>query len=966
VEGCRFFPLLALAALLAPPVDALDREKLLTQYSRSLWTQQHGLPQDSVHGIAQTSDGYLWIGTAEGLARFDGYEFVSYDRDRGGLPSNSITALTATPDGSLWIGTPSGLVLHKGSTFRTFTTRDGLPDNAISAVRLDPSGNLWIAAGLFLSRYRDGRFQNFAPSEQLPLRSVRDVAIDRHGAVWVTGLGGVARWKGGHFEHIMRAEALGSSLPHKLLIDRQDRVWLAGSQGLVMRDPAGAIRRYGTAQGLPDYQVRTVLEDSDGNVWAGTYGGLARLKGDRFESLADARSRERALVFSLLEDRERNLWVGTNGGLMRFRDDIFTVYGVPEGLPSDVPNSVLEDRDGRIWIGFQNSGLMLFSGGERRVYTVADGLPTNEILSLRQSRNGDLLLGTQAGLAWMSGNRFRTYRPPDPLSRTAVNDALEDRQGRLWLATPSGLGKLEQGRFHVEIPGAALISAAFGVIAEGRDGSIWAGTLGRGLWRWRNGRTEHFTTDHGLGSNGIRSIYEDSSGVLWVGTFGGGLSVRVQDRFVSITTKAGLLSNNVLHITDDGKQLWLSTTRGICSVSKQQLLNFAAGRTSNLTPENFGVQDGLRSAQSGPSHPVAGGGTRTSDGRLWFPTSQGLAVLAPPFRRPLRTPPPVHIQEIRVSENGRVQVRFHAIHLRAPEQVEYSYTLDGVDADWVPSGNRRVIDYSAVSPGKYPLHVRASLPGGVTSERIEMLEVKPLYYQTFWFRALMAAVAAGLILMIYRMRINHVRDRFQLVLNERARLAREIHDTLAQGFSGIASQLDAVALCMSSDPDSARRHLELARKMARHSMTEARRAVMDLRSSVLEGRDLAEALKVGALAWAAPAGVPVELDVSSPQKQLPQEMEQNLLRIAQEAVTNAAKHARASRVCVKLHSDQQNLYLRVADDGKGFNVSDGLNAFEGHFGLVGMQERTQRMRGLFRVESEPDEGTLIEVMVPLP
>jgi signal transduction histidine kinase/streptogramin lyase len=952
--------------MLASTADALDRTKLLTQYSRSLWTQQHGLPQDSVHGIAQTSDGYLWIGTAEGLARFDGYDFVAYDRDHGGLPSNSITALTATPDGSLWVGTPNGLVLHKGSTFRTFTTRDGLPDNAISAVRQDGLGNLWIAAGLFLSRYRDGRFQNFAPAKELPLRSVRDVAIDRHGSVWVTGLGGVARWTGRNFEHMIKAEALGPSLPHKLLIDRADRVWLGGSQGLLMREPSGAIHRYGTAQGLPDDQVRTVLEDSDGNIWAGTYGGIARLEGNRFESFAGAQSRERDLVFSLLEDREKNLWVGTNGGLTRFRDDIFTVYGVPEGLPSDVPNSVLEDRSGRLWIGFQNSGLMLFSGGQRRVYTTADGLPANEILSLRESRNGDLLLGTQAGLAWMSGDRFRTYRPPDPLSRTAVNDALDDRSGRLWLATPNGLGRLENGRFVVEIPGAPLISAAFGVIAEGRDGSIWAGTLGRGLWRWKDGQSEHFTTERGLASNGIRSIYEDSNGVLWVGTFGGGLSVRMQDRFVSFTTKAGLMSNNVLHITDDGKQLWLSTTRGICSIQKKQLLDFAAGKISRLTPENFGVQDGLRSAQSGPSHPVAGGGTRTSDGRLWFPTSQGLAVLAPPFRRPALSPPPVHIQEMRVSENGRVQIRFHAVHLRAPEQVEYSYKLEGVDEDWVPSGNRRVIDYSAISPGKYPFHVRASLPGGVTSERVEMLQVDPRFYQTFWFRALMVALAAGLVLLAYRMRMNHVRDRFQLVLNERARLAREIHDTLAQGFSGIASQLDAVVMCLGSNGEAARQHLELARKMARHSMTEARRAVMDLRSSVLEGRDLAEALKVGALAWAAPSGLPVELDVASPHKQLPQEIEQNLLRIAQEAVTNATKHAHASRVSVKLHSDHRNLYLRVADDGRGFNVSEGLNAFDGHFGLVGMQERAQRMRGQFRVESQPDGGTLVEVMVPLP
>ena len=779
--------LLALTALLAVPAGALDPSKLLTQYSRFTWTQQHGLPQDAVHCLAQTSDGYLWIGTAEGLARFDGYEFVLYDRDRGGLPSNSITALAAASDGSLWIGTPSGLVLYRNGTFRVFTTKDGLPDNAISAVKVDKSGSLWIAAGLFLSHYASGQFHKYEPQKEFPLRSVRDLAIDRDGNVWLAGLGGIAKWTGREFIHIAGPKEMAGQLPQRILPDRKGNVWIASSQGLMVLEPAGAIRRYQTDSGLPHNLIRHVLEDSDGNIWAGTNGGLARFENGRFQALSTTESRERDLIFSIFEDSESNLWVGSNGGLTRFRDDIFTVYGASEGLPSDSPNSVLEDSKRRVWVGFQNSGLMQFSGPNRRVYTTKDGLPVNEILSLREGRNGDLLIGTPAGLTWMTGDRFRTFQPPDPLFRAAVHDALEDRSGRLWLATPGGLAQLDGDRFSVVIAAGALISTAFGVITESRDGSIWAGTLGRGLWRWKDGQSQHFTTESGLSSNGIRSLYEDPQGNLWIGTFGGGLTLRQGDRFFGFTTKSGLLSNNVLHITDDGTRLWLSTTRGICSVEKAQIFDAVAGKLSTLTPTNYGVQDGLRSAQAGPSHPAAGGGTRTSDGKLWFPTSRGLAVLKPGARRRGVSPPPVNVLAMEASRGGRAQIRFSAIHLRAPELVEYFYRLEGVDKDWVASGSRRAIDYGGLAPGTYKFSVRASLPGGVTNERTELLTIEPFFYQTTWFRVLCIAGVVALVLLIYRVRMQHVRERFRLVLAERARLAREIHDTLAQGYSGIAS-----------------------------------------------------------------------------------------------------------------------------------------------------------------------------------
>jgi ligand-binding sensor domain-containing protein/two-component sensor histidine kinase len=972
----------SLAILLCVPSAALalDPHKLLTQYSRAVWNQEQGIPQDTVHRIAQTNDGYLWIGTAEGLARFDGYEFVSFDKDRAGLPANSITALTASTDGSLWIGTPSGLALYRDGHFRTFTTKDGLPDNAISALYQDRTGTLWIAAGLYLSRYESGSFTTYSPGKDIPITSVRALCGDRDGALWIAGLSGIAKWANGKFVRVIDAARLGGNIPVAILADSRNNVWIAGPQGLIVHSPAGQIRQYDSKDGLPDNSVRALMEDRDGNIWAGTNGGIARFENGRFTTLDSSEKQGRDLVFSLFEDRERNLWVGTNSGLNRFRDDIFTVYGTSEGLPSDVPNSVFQDSGGRIWVGFHNSGLMLFSHSGHRVYATRDGLPVNEVLSIRESRNGDLLLGTPAGLCRMTPAGFKTYHPPDPLGRLTVYDALEDSHGRLWLATPSGLGELREGKFQTVIFGGPLLSSSFGVISEGRDGSIWAGTLGKGLWRVKDGQSRLFTTADGLSSNGIRSLYEDAEGTLWIGTFGGGLNAFQNGKFQQFTTKDGLLSNNVGHVTDDGESLWLSTTRGICRVRKQNLRDFAAGKVAHLSATNYGVEDGLRSAQSGPSHPVAGGGTRTSDGRLWFPTSRGLAVLKSPVQKRPPAPPPIHIVEMQAEGrpvdltrpaelspgSGRIQIRYTAIYLSAPERVQYSYRLEGVDRDWVQGGNRRVIDYSGLRPGHYRFFARAKLPDGPASEQTYSFILLPHFYQTLWFVSLCAALLIAGVATIYRLRLGHVRNRFRLVLEERSRIAREIHDTLAQGFAGISSQLEAVAMCIPEESKTARQHLDLARKMARHSLTEARRSVMDLRASALEGQDLGAALHAGARVWAATSGVDVEVEIVPPPGKLPHDIEQNLLRIAQEAVANALKHAGASKICVRLSCDAGNLYLRISDNGRGFDSDKVFSTFDGHFGLVGMRERAERVRGEFKLESKPSQGTAVEVMVPLP
>jgi signal transduction histidine kinase/ligand-binding sensor domain-containing protein len=964
---------------------ALDPQKSLTQYSRTVWTQQKGLPQDTIRAIAQTADGYLWLGTDEGLARFDGYDFTIFNKTNGDLPSNSITALAAAPGGALWIGTPDGLTELNAGRFRTYTRQQGLPDDAVSSLFIDHTGALWIVAGIDLSCFERGKFTNFKPGRDMPVASFRAVAEDHSHNLWVAGYSALGKLTRGKFETVLTAEALDGDVVSGLAVDPHDNLWIAGSKGATMRSPDGQVRRLNTVDGLPDSVLRAIWVDRDGGLWAGTNRGLARLEGNRFVSAPVGPDRGQDQVRCLYEDREGDLWVGSNNGLTQLRDDVFTVYGKSEGFPSDEPNVAYQDRGGNIWVGFHDAGLLRISGADhaqqtRTLFTTRDGLPSNEVFSIHEARDGDLLIGTRVGMVRVHNGHFDNFIPKDPLSRTSIFDALEDSAGRVWLGGGAGLGELRGNRLRTVISGPPQINEAVVTLCEGSGGVLWAGTYGKGLWRVDGDSLKLYTTADGLSSDQIRSLYEDTDGTLWIATSGGGLDSFRDGRFLRFTEKDGLLSDNIAKIEDDGESLWLATTRGICRVLKQQLKDFAQGRRKTLEPLTYGVEDGLRSAQCSPAYPVAAGGNRMADGRLWFTTSRGLAVFDPKARRRYRYPPAAHLAEMIVDgrpvdlaspaqlQPGSLRIEFHytAIHLSAPELVEYSYRLEGLDQDWVKAGGRRVKDYNSLGHGKYRFYVRAGLPGGPGSEESYAFLVLPHFYETASFVA-----GCGLMLLAsawaaYQMRLRQIRSRFAAVLDERARLAREIHDTLAQGFVGISSQLDAVAMCMPDDSPPARKYLDMARRMARHSLTEARRSVMDLRASVLEGQDLAAALESGMRIWTAGAGIDVKVEVSGPQAPLPEEMEQQLLRIAQEAVTNIVKHAGATSIWIKLHTEAKRLFLRVVDNGHGFEQGGAFSSQDGHFGLIGMRERAERLGGELRLVSHPGEGTQVEVMAPLP
>ena len=632
---------------------------------------------------------------------------------------------------------------------------------------------------------------------------------------------------------------------------------------------------------------------------------------------------------------------------------------------------MFEDHVGTVWAGYDD-GLVVMTG--HRPPAVRISKARLFVRHLHETSAGELLVPSRLGLIRIKQGHQSTFIAPDPQGRKTVFDALEGRDGSLWLALPNGLGQISNDQFRTIIPAGPLYQDdSFYVLARADDGSIWAGTLSNGLWRYSNGQKRLFTASDGLGSSQIRALYADKKGTLWIGTINGGLNSFHQGTFIQYRARDGLLSDNIYGITDDGESLWLSTPRGICRVPRAQLANFAQHRSKQLRPVNYTVDDGLRSVQTNA-------GQRLANGALWFATSRGIAIYDPRVNIAAPLPPLIHILDLSMGRRsfgnirpelppgaGRIQIRYTGIHLRAPDQVRYSYKLDGLDSDWAGADASRTVNYDSLGHGHYLFRVRAELPAGPSRESTLEFDIEPHYYETWLFRAFGLLLLSAMILASYKLRERQIRSRFALVLAERARLAREVHDTLAQGYAGIASQLDVVEMKLPADAVEARTELDYAERMVRHSLTEARRSLMDLRASALDEQDLAVALESGAGRWAARSGVAITVDVSGDASKLPEDVAHHVFRIAQEAVANAVNHASANHINMELRIEPGQLFLQVEDDGCGFELEreDTSRAQRGNFGLIGMRERADRIKGKLSIESHQGKGTRVDVTVPL-
>ena len=733
---------------------AVNPAKPITQYVQEFWTTDQGLPQDAVHAILQSQDGYLWIATEEGLVRFDGIRFTVFDRSGvAEILDNYILCLAESADGGLWFGTRGGgLGSVKDGVFSNLTTRNGLPSNFVYAVVAEPRGDLWIGTSGGLSRLSRGRLTSYARSDGLPGTGVYALSIAGDGSLWLgTNGGGLVHFRDGTFSAFTTTDGLASNVVRAVLVDHAGRVWAGTESGLsCLQD--GKFTLYTTKNGLSGNVVYALREDNEATVWIGTYGGgLNRLRsGGRVDSLTTQDGLPSDVVEAVYEDREGSLWFGTvGGGLGRLQDGMISTLGTKDGLPTPIIWSVYQDHVGSIWMGTDGGGVSHLENGRFVNYSTKNGLSNNVVKTTLVTRRGDVWFGTDSGLNLMTRDEFRVFTTRDGLTSNSILSLLEAVDGAVWIGTRKGLCRLRYGRITEPWTEQGLADAAIRTLLVDRGGALWAGT-DNGLYRFNGEQVVHFTTGDGLPGVFIYTLYEDADGVLWIGTRGG-LARMVGGAFTAYTTHEGMFDNVVFNILEDDEgRFWMSCNKGIYRVDKRELTELAAGRRGSVRSVAFGKAEGMKSRECNAGGQPAG--WKTSDGRLWFPTTKGVAIIDPREGRKVnRQPPPVLVEQVLVdgrayqaSPGGRLvlaaeteKLEFHytALSFVAPQQVRFKYKLEGFDPNWIDVGTRRVAYYTKIPPGQYRFAVIGCNNDGVWNEAGASVDLylEPHFYQTRWF-----------------------------------------------------------------------------------------------------------------------------------------------------------------------------------------------------------------------------------------
>jgi ligand-binding sensor domain-containing protein/signal transduction histidine kinase len=988
-----------------PCAFALDPALDVSQYAHTVWKVRDGFLKGAVRSIAQTPDGYLWLGTEYGLHRFDGVRNVLWrpPSDQQ-LPSSEIRSLLVARDGTLWIGTTKGLASWKDGKF---TQYGELAGRLIFRLLEDREGMVWVGAGGVptgrLCSIQNGGVRCYGEDGGFGV-AVIGLNEDSKGNIWVGVANGLWRWKPGPPKfYSLPGEPDGV----QSFAEDHDGALLIGTLGGIRRFVDGRTEAYSFPTTVGPFWAKRLLKDRDGNLWIGTSDrGLFHIHQGRMDVFEPSDGLTGENIYTFFEDREGNIWVSTINGLHRFRDVAVATLIEKPGAANSTVASVLATKDGSVWHATRN-GLNRWNNEQISIYSVPaaqstqsttsaagpDGPPKQLIPhSLFEDHRGRIWVSTSRGLSYLEGSRFV---PVGDVPAGNVTAIAQDALGNLWVVNEHvGLFQVADGSVVRRIPWANLGRKDLGtaLIVDPLQGGLWLGFYQGGVAYLTDGQIRaSYTAAEGLGNGRVNHLRLDQDGALWVAKEGG-LSRLKNGRVDSLTIKNGLPCEGVhWTIEDDARALWLYTACGLVRIALTELDAWALDSKRTIHSTVFDSSDGVRILAIGSHYSPQV--TKSSDGKLWFTSLDGVSVVDPRHLRINQLPPPVHIEQITADRktyipaaaaNGLMrlpplirdlEIDYTALSLVAPEKILFRYKLEPRDIDWQDGGARRQAFYNDLPPGNYRFRVMACNNSGVWNEAGAFLDfsIAPAYYQTTWFLLSCAAAFAALLGALYQLRLRQVARQFNLRLEgrvgERTRIARELHDTLLQSFQGALLKFHAVTYLLPDRPSEARQKLESVIDQAQEAIVEGRDAVQGLRSSTMVTNDLAHAITTLGEELAADQTGPNYPDfrviVEGASRDLVPLVRDEVYRIASEALRNAFRHAQAGRIEVEILYAKRQLRLCVRDNGKGIDpkvLAEGRR--EGHYGLAGVHERAKLVGGKLAIWSKPDSGTEAELSIP--
>jgi signal transduction histidine kinase/ligand-binding sensor domain-containing protein len=962
-------------ALWLGAAGAAGQIKPLKHYALSTWRTDQGLPQNFITAIAQTPDGFLWVGTMSGLARFDGLRFVTFP---GGEASeslqNRITGLARDRDGSLWIGAASGLIHYANGRFTQIANQRGARRFTVTDMLAGRDGGVWVVThdGLF---YSDGRaFRAVAIEAEGHRAAVSAIAQSTDRTLWVASGMGLLALRGGKIvRRYTESDGLLSAAISILYADDAGNVYAGDGHHLLRFN--GTRFEAVAEPGLGNFV--SLLTDHDGNLWMASGGlhGISRKAGGATELLTTRNGLASNDARILFEDGANDMWIGTIAGLQRLHDGVFTTYTGDDGLPGgeNQYDAVFEDKDNYIWAGSIEDGVARGRDGKFERFSVNEGLKRGQVRGFVDTDGGTAVAVADYGLFRLEGRRFVAV--PN-LPHGYITSPVNDGAGGVWFAmNGNGVFRLRDGTLtHFTTQDGLPSIAAWSLEPDGQGG-VFVGT-NEGVARMRSGRFER------IAEGAVIAIRRDRDGGLWLGTTNG--LVRVKDgRQTRLTREQGLPGNQILSIdVDDGGNLWIASANAIARLDRGQLERVLGGQESRLWPRIFTQTDGLKSRDVLPIGQVSA--YRARDGRIWFATAGGLSVAdtkiepAPPAQAFIESvavddAPQASADQIVVPPGRhRLTFTYTAPDLHAPDQLRFRYRLHGWDKSWLDAGTARQVSYTALPPGSYRLEILAANEDGVWSTHPASagLRIQPFFYQTKTFIVVASLALLILVIDVTRRRTRRLAEgqklRFQERAAERERIAYQIHDTIIQDMVGTALQLELIDMQIPEHPENARNMLKTLTGRMREMVSKSRNMVSSLHSTATPEYDLLEVLDNAAEEFRLGDTPKLVMETEGMPREIDPLIRDEVYRICREALANAFRHANAETIEVRVVFHKNAIEVTIEDDGDGMDEETRTHGRPGHFGLSGMQAHASRIGATVMIQSDLQDGTRVYLTVPAP